>query len=479
VRAPHACSGVLAIGALAIGAGDAIAAPTPATTKGCYAAKTAYPFPFPGGNSRRLAYAQPNCREASHGSQDATVTSGLTAYEHATQNVLPGFADTDDNRFFKLLLQPNNPGDPDIAPRTWPLVDSLGQTFAYLEQVRTYDADGNPVDWWAVYLADGSLLGFVASPRTQLLVQGRACMLPNSLESQYAMVVLFGADFGWGPHAFGTQPDPGPVYMGVRGFIPRAALPPTGLGNPGTAYADDSTDQIIDAFQTGCTQRDLGLKRSPITERPYSGMSPVYNSGTLLLNITPWEVTYQGQKVDGQREQEIIDGPHTVTPGNRYANYNGFPDPHEYQFIYGDVPQPPTATPRPDIVDEVMVTANTTGVAGGGIVRAIVPTQTPFREVDHFPYRDPNVTCTKIAGKPLRSVHWGVQWAMVALEGDATGIDGWVPIHTGPTTRRCSAAQVGRPWKGGEPKACRGEHAAASCIAPGTTFQPPGVKLPS
>jgi hypothetical protein len=391
----------------------------------CWKTARAYPFPYtgPGYRKRQFAHATPDCREGRRGTLDFTPVQGFTAYSSIAAP--------------RLRLRPPHAEGP-AAPRTWPLRDSLGKVFALLSQQRLPHALGldfgnapldgllEPLgltDIWTVSYPDGNVYGTATDPWMRLLIQGRACMTNPRLQRENAMVVLFGGQHGHGPFAFGTQPYPGPVYMGVRGFLPVRALPPRGLADPRGRLRGRSTQEILDDFRTGCSQGDITSVPAPTTPEPkvHASLVPVFD----------WNDRYSGS--GGVKDA-----------GSRLANYHGWPDPKQ------DLPGPPgpvspQATGRADIVREVKVMQSTTGIEGGGIVRAIVPASSRFVELDHFAYRDPNVLCTP-AGQGRVEAAEAVQWMYVRIVG--TGIDGWVPFRPKPNITRCTAGDVGKPPPG-------------------------------
>jgi hypothetical protein len=388
----------------------------------CWKTARAYPFPYtgPGYRTQQFAYATPDCRVAGRGTLDFTPIQGFTAYSSIA--ALP------------LLLRPPH-AEPPGAPRTWPLRDSLGNVFARLSQQRLPHALGldfgnapldglqGPLglsDVWTVSYPDGQVYGTASGPSMRLLIQGRACMTNPRLQRENAMVVLFGGQYGRGPFAFGAQPYPGPVYMGVRGFLPVRALPPRGLADPFGRLRGRSTQQILDDFSIGCSQGDSTSVPAPTTPEP-----KVHGS---LVPVFDWNDRYSG-------------GGGVKDAGSRLVNYQGWPDPK--QDLPGPPgPVPPQARGRVDIVREVKVMQSTTGIEGGGIVRAIVPASSRFVELDHFAYRDPNVLCSP-AGKRRVEAAEVVQWMYVRIVG--TGIDGWVPFRPRPNVTRCTAGDVGKP----------------------------------
>jgi len=76
-------------------------------------------------------------------------------------------------------------------------------------------------------------------------------------------------------------------------------------------------------------------------------------------------------------------------------------------------------------VREVKLMQSTTAVEGGGIVRAIIPANTPFVQLDHIPYRDPNVLCARV-GRGRVQADETARWIYVRILH--TRIEGWCRI---------------------------------------------------
>jgi hypothetical protein len=73
------------------------------------------------------------------------------------------------------------------------------------------------------------------------------------------------------------------------------------------------------------------------------------------------------------RHCDIQSGDHC----GRYSNYQG----------------PPLIANHPGFANVIAMTTSTTGVDGGGVVRAIFPDGTAYQERDRIGYVDPNVPC--------------------------------------------------------------------------------------
>jgi hypothetical protein len=245
-------------------------------------------------------------------------------------------------------------------------------------------------------------------------------MATDRLESQNVMVVLFGGGYGLGPFAFGTQLYPGPVFTGIRGFIPLRALPQHGLANPRGPLRGASTRTLVDRFNVGCNLLDTTTFASP--------SPPEAKAHRSLVPLFDWNDTYSGSGVAGGA-------------GSRLTNYHGWPDPKQERPGPAG-PPPAQTTGRPDIVREVKLMQSSTAVTGGGIVRAIVPAGAPFVELDHFTYRDPDVICVHAGGGRVQAARV-VRWMYVRVLH--TRIEGWVPFRETPQVIPCPASAAGKP----------------------------------
>jgi hypothetical protein len=385
-------------------------------TRLCWTAQRPYPFPYTGVAflHSRARNGVPGCRQAARGTPDFTPPGGFTAYSSVRAFEF-GFLGSL-GPAFSVQLRPPHPQPPD-APRTWPLRDSLGHIFALLTQQPIPDSLR---DRWTISYPNGLVYGQSAAAGMRLLVQGRACMANDRLEDQNVMVVLFGGNYGFGPFAFGTQLFPGPVFMGIRGFLPLRALPTHGLAKPNGPLRGASTQALVEHFNTGCNLRDTTTFPAP--------SPPEAKAHGSLVPLFDWNDTYSGSGVG-------------AGAGSRLTNYHGWPDPK--QGLPGPVGPPPAhTTGRPDIVREVKLMQSTTAVDGGGIVRAIVPADSPFVELDHFTYRDPDVLCVRVGHRRVQATRV-VRWIYVRVLH--TRIEGWVPFRDTPQVISCPAGAAGKP----------------------------------
>jgi hypothetical protein len=229
-------------------------------------------------------------------------------------------------------------------------------------------------------------------------------MVPRRLAVRNLMVVLFTGGYGYGPRAYGIGPEAGPVYVGVRGFLSDRALP--------GRFARQAR-----AFDTGCTLDQLiGVPAPAPPERRFAGLNPIFS----------WSDRYQGEEPVGVAAKRARQAAGRGSGADRYVNYSGFPNPMLSQHD----PRPGWVGPRvadPEQVEQIKLMVNTTAVAGGGIVRAIVPRSAPFVQLDHFAYRDPNTVCQRLGRRTVGAIY-AARWIYVRLR-DAP-IEGWVPYRS-------------------------------------------------
>lgn len=364
---------------------------------------------------------QSTCRIATHGASERT-TAELTAYS---------------------LFKPDWPLNVNAAKgaRMWPLRNSLGQTIAWIDQRWDPSLPGhNKTAGWNLYEADAKTLIDSRSfpdqharddPKTPYLaIQGYACML-NATYVHDPIVVLFHGGFG----------DRG-RYVGVRGFIDPAAFPakPGAIVNPaapeyrhstsrGAATRGRTVPQVLagDHARTGCSQRSLGFSepRAAATK----GFTQSLH-GSLLDPQFQWFYHYNGnfpgpphraaRATYGAGSRATVSNP----SDNRFSNYATFPLPP----IDASGGPPATlgsriAEGRPDA--QARLEADTTGIHGGGIVRAILPLNEHYVVKDWFRYGDPNGYCGRPSNPAYVARAAVAQWVLVAIPG--TPLEGWVP----------------------------------------------------
>src|SRR4051794_341881 len=369
--------------------------------------------------SRAVPERMPNCRTAEIGANES-FPPRLTAYD---------------------LFKPDWPlnVNPSNGARRWPLRNSLGQTFAWIEQ--RWDArlrEPNRTTRWVVYQPDGrtpidgrsfpTRASRESPSAPYLAIQGYGCVLAPDHRLD-PMVALLHGELG----------DAG-RSLDVRGFIDRAALPsaPGALSNPGAPEYARRVDgrgptrgaplaRVLAeaAADTGCTQSDLSFftpRESPSEERVRE------LGGRLLDPAFQWYYHYNGAYPGhpGRRVYEpTAHGQRRVLRdplGNRYANYARFPLP-PIDARTGLLPAGHRA-PR-DPFPQARLEATTTGLRGGGIVRAIVPLGSRYRVLDAFPYADPNGYCGRESDPRFAARARVARWVLVRIEGER--IEGWVP----------------------------------------------------
>jgi YD repeat-containing protein len=237
----------------------------------CYRSAAKFSFPVTGADRIMTSngYNTPDCRATGTGSTAAedAVPHAETAYGRA---------------FDSNLLLKQNPTQ--ANRRKWPVTNSLGQTFAWIEQSRPQSPDKTK-DVFSIYNAAGSVI--VASKTSpggltpiDLRIQGRACMINDSLEGSHVEVALYAADYGYGPHAFqNPAADAGPVNMNLRGFLADSDFPST-AGRNGTEYAGLSVASIANHYDVGCTEDQAGGLNKPATPESSSGttLNPVFQA---------------------------------------------------------------------------------------------------------------------------------------------------------------------------------------------------------
>lgn len=234
----------------------------------------------------------------------------------------------------------------------------------------------------------------------------------------YVMVALFNARFGTGKQTGRRE------YLQLRGFISRSALPGTGLGR-GPAFSGKSTDEILSfssatrAATTGCTQADLGLPRTSNTSSLNASFPGVASPQFQFFYHYDGNYPDRIPTASASASQRVRVDP----SGNRYSNYGGWPFPN-----LGTYKRRPAAL-DPSRVQQVKIEANTTGLDGGGIVRAIVPATTPYDVLDSHGTTDPNGYCSpepddssRIADNKVANV---AQWAF--LKTREFPLEGFVP----------------------------------------------------
>jgi hypothetical protein len=264
-----------------------------------------------------------------------------------------------------------------LRPGRHPIVDSFGHPFGFFKQIG--------LKRFRIYDESGRLYG-TSSGASVAQVQGRGCMVTDSMSDRYMILALRAPDSNTGIGPRGDERD-----VGARGFVPRSVLPP-GVFHRANPSDSANNDTVIDSFNSGCgaaRPQPAGWPRAA----PFA--KPVYSD----------TARYQG----AQRRC-------TSTLARSCGGH------------YGDYSRPRFAA------DVVPLTSASTGVRNGGVVRAYARTSQPWRLVDAIGYADPNVPC---GHRPM------AQWLRVDANPHAgTGqrhIFGWFPQPVrGLPRRRCT-----------------------------------------
>jgi hypothetical protein len=346
---------------------------------GCWKpARRAFPYPFPLKDKKGKLLRLPACRKAVRGTRD----------EKSGESNLGAYADH---------LQPN----PDQgSARKWPIADSFGNPFAWVQEI-PYD-DGRVSDW-IVFKQDGTTEMDRAQrpesdPRVkppEFQVQGGGCMATKNLESQYAIA---GLESGYAQPLYGMNLGQNGKYIGVRGFVPRAALP--------------------DVFRNGKPKSDIDRKRQKCgSPKRYRRLRPA--SVTLRREFNdsnrgdPSPLFYQGRS----SVNTCALNPYNLTPAGAKDRKCGAPYANYF---------------APDLApDVVLLTGWSTAIQPrGGVVKAVVRTGQVHR-LDYLGYSDPNVPC----GQQAVATWWFVNANLAGRYNPTAGdhqqrIYGWIPRNS-------------------------------------------------
>ncbi len=251
--------------------------------------------------------------------------------------------------------------------KKWPIYDSFRNPIAYIAQI---SRNANR-DKFAVYQPDGQTLvdttrgkreGILVNQDTNgpafVEIQGKGCMVTENLSRQHVLIGLVS-----GNDTRPTESDiryrqnvgVGNKYLGVRGFIDRAAIPAGVLGD---------NDAVFDRRDTGCgaTRRTPGVEPVWVPPQPFERTVHVYHGITSYRACQTYSADVRKQaaeRSDCATAYAAYSAPEALTPGN-----------------------------------VALLTVSTTGITGrGGAVRALVRTGTPWTPIDKMGYRDRNVGC--------------------------------------------------------------------------------------
>lgn len=346
----------------------------------CYPGTSAYPFP----HARGLYGRTPYCRR--------TVAGPALNRAQDTLGTTPGGGNM---RAVALDVLRGDDGS-----RTWAVKDSFGVPFAYMREtrrnswtvLRAEGADGRtagePVD--TTDPSDGPRR---RNPPVRLQVQGRGCMASTALERTHAIVALMS---GRGTIR-GQNRGLGGAYIGLRGFVERRALPPrfrydkNGKRLPaGSPMIRSRAD--IDHFGPKCADAidSAGLPRLRTALHQDFGdasrATDLYQGASTIKRCKPPYLPHGRGASD----------PSCGAPLSNYSAPSGF---------------------APGVR---LLTINTTGIAGGGIVRAITRTTRPFDQIDEIGYTDPNVPC---GHRPV------ARWVFGDANPGGKPLLGWLPTR--------------------------------------------------
>ncbi|HEX8123781.1 MAG TPA: hypothetical protein VF549_21200 [Solirubrobacteraceae bacterium] len=316
-------------------------------------------------------------------------------YQHEGPRHVPGCRTTLRRRTLKGDMLPRNsnsrrtPRKPFPATTRIPIVDSEEQVFAYMQQT-------GPTQY-EVFDAAGTSVGVDAN--TKIDVVGRGCMKTRALSKRYTLMRLLSHDYGF-------------TGFMARSYLPAKAL--VGVNRKSDRHIRDrggdglDNDDIIDHYYAPCGNNQA-LK----------GMKAIANSKIGSQAFAERADLYQGVSV----------GTRTNTGGRCDTIYN--PDcGGEYDNYFSptnwpaDVDDPASSDPavRKQIVQPhtIHLATATTGVAGGGLVNAVLRAGWSVSFRDRIEYTDPNVPCTR-----RYIAQW---WFGRVAQGWEQPTWGWIPI---------------------------------------------------
>jgi hypothetical protein len=314
-----------------------------------------------------------------------------------------------------------------INPGAWPLRDSFGRTFACVENAIPGVSTGKRKDRWRVLRAinqdcspPGDEVGRTRDPRApalkrgwELMIQGTTCMSTAQLENEHTLVVLKIVDEKRRRTAPPTEDDVGNpgvtpdasrnVDLGIRGFIPYGALPPS-------AYR---TDEEV--------RRNRDPDLHTVSERAYVGCGKFRNYPDELA---------QPIDEDGIGRLGFSRNERTQGSGSPVRCAQARTRPEDCGGTYFNYERPIFFQNAEDDGFDVLVPASSSpSTNGGGIASAIVRDGTRFRELDRIGYVDENVPCTR---------EFVATWIFGDFNPEPQAgerhIYGWLPIRT-PTNR--------------------------------------------
>jgi hypothetical protein len=277
----------------------------------------------------------------------------------------------------------------------WDVRDSFGDTFAQIEFAR----GKHNRRIYRLYGPNGDLKKTIPWDKKRVRLQGRACMSTSALEADNALI-LFDAH---GRDSNGNDTSP----YSLRGFIKRAAIP-NGSFNRGRAFP--TNDSVIESkrYRVKCGKPSRRYHNEK-SATPTAFSTQPFTADHLYQGKTTGDREFS----NGTRRCKKADGGvNWWRCGSSYVNYF----------------RPLTTNYNGEKVLEI--TSATTGVAGGGIVRAVI--RTPERKVkrlDSIDYLDKNVPCTR---------QFVAHWVFVRANPAGRRMYGWLPefdstgSHRGP-----------------------------------------------
>jgi hypothetical protein len=231
-----------------------------------------------------------------------------------------------------------------------PMYDSMGRTLAYIQHLgnkrfRIWDRNDQLVGTSARVDYSGSSTP-AGKQRPRLVVNGHQCMAKPSSIDDYVMVGLFAPSF---KTLEGSQKD-----INLRGFVSKSHIPEGSL----EGYSKAS---YLKKFRGTC---------GPQPGKPAKGTFPNLTSEP----FNPKRDRYQGESSEDS--------------GGQYSNY--------YRPFFAE--PTPLAAPtfgnlatNSSTANAIYVVSSTTGVRGGGLVRAILTRSDKYQVLAEIPYIDQNV----------------------------------------------------------------------------------------
>lgn len=363
-------------------------------SRGCYTTRN-HPYYFDDPNADF-----PKCRLTVKGKTDVTPFASKYGYRNAGRGYpqLRGKTYGQSRLDMKdgLRLRQNAT---DSNRRRWPLVDSFETPIGFLEHRGAH----------GFTLFDTARNEIARSPKgsnVELRLEGRGCMNGLSGENAHAFIVLYHDDTL-------SRATVGNKDIGIRAFIPRAALPPNAFIRRDDRHPDwpiPPNDNVIDRYYVPCNTT-RGVSRT-FTER--------------VLEVPPFA------------EQEVYVSRNRQTGPNACRQVDGCGTPYDN---YINPPREPAQnlTP-PRFPDMTIISNSTTGVHGGALSRGVFINPRASRIHDEIGYTDHNVPCNRPAV---------ARWYLANINPTGSRpIYGWVPQREPDGYVRRPTQPAGSPWPG-------------------------------